>query len=303
MFTVYLVDSAKVGFRHSTRFISYVLAEALCSRCLETVSDLSHLKRCSRPSKSSRSWRSATGRCCYLPAAKTSEFKKLVQRENVRSRQFYRELHLRAVPLPFEQLLDELRAQQNDRCYYCFNEFEVTSSDRKPHLDHFISVANGGTNSIFNLVYACGRCNQKKFSKNGEQFIKELSFRGIPATERRIVMEELLKDHRRAEPDPGSPEHTVWSYELIRRTQRIERETKKPPIVLLNPRKISKMRKAVCEWKNQFAPEHLHPVEQLVQTHFESIPARNSVEYAEWEAATFKLLLRLEQIRHESKAI
>lgn len=45
-------------------------------------------------------------------------------------------------------------------CYYCGKEIK-----QRGHWDHVFPRARGGSNSTFNLVYACARCNIEKTDK------------------------------------------------------------------------------------------------------------------------------------------
>jgi len=158
----------------SESLLNYVLKNASCTRCLEKVGNIAHLHTCERAAKTDSQWSSAPNRMCYVPSEQADEFPKLWSKERARQRSFDRTSKLRKIPLPPEGILFQLKAQQENRCYYCFNEFDTNSSIFKPHLDHFVSVANGGSNSIFNLVYACARCNREKFGQDGEQFIDKM---------------------------------------------------------------------------------------------------------------------------------
>lgn len=305
-FEVIFGDHSQIDFSMSESLLKYVLENASCSRCLEQINNVSHLHTCKRTAKSDFQWSSPSGRMFYVPTGQAKHFRKLWNREATRLRSLERASKLRKIPRPPDEILLELKNQQGNRCYYCFNEFETNSSTRNPHLDHFVSVAKGGNNSIFNLVYACARCNREKCSEDGEAFIKTLSIPGIPATERLAMMEKLLKDHHRAMPNLNSPEHGAWAYEamkLLQQKQRIERESKKMPIGSFRgdaPRNISKMRESVREWKEQFRPKYLKHVESLLSEHSAKIPQTNTPEFDNWANEECKLLLRLECIRRES---
>lgn len=302
VFEVLNLDKSYRLFKLSDAFIDYVLNNVICGKCVERIGHSKHLTVCEKPRKSDSFWSSQHHRFCYVPAVYVKEFKGLWEREKRRFRSFVRTSKLSQAPLPPEGILLRLKDKQENRCYYCFNEFKTNSSNLKPHLDHFVSVANGGSNSILNLVYACARCNQEKFTENGEQFIK---IRGIPAIERLVMMEGLLKDHYRAMPEPDSPKHGAWAYEsmkLLQRKQRIERESKKMPIGLFPSdirRNVSKMREAVGEWKEQFRPEHLSRVERLLKEHYRKIPPTKTPEFSKWLDEEYELLLRRECIRGE----
>ena len=63
--------------------------------------------------------------------------------------------------------VDYRRAIANDPCFYCGAPGE--------HDDHYVSLANGGTDHWWNLVRACQWCNLSKGPKNGDEFIAFLS--------------------------------------------------------------------------------------------------------------------------------
>lgn len=149
-------------FKMGKRFLQYILENSFCTRCRDLISYVAHLKTCDYPSKTKAEWSSSSNRMCYIPSAKVEEFRKLWNLERARFRSYGRKSKLGTIPLPPEGILNQLKDKQENRCYYCFNEFEPNSSSLKPHLDHFDSVANGGTNSIFNLVYACARVQSRK---------------------------------------------------------------------------------------------------------------------------------------------
>jgi 5-methylcytosine-specific restriction endonuclease McrA len=55
-----------------------------------------------------------------------------------------------------------IRAVQNNKCGYCGVTLNKKS---KPHLDHFIPLSKGGSNSPDNLVWACCTCNSSKHNR------------------------------------------------------------------------------------------------------------------------------------------
>ena len=55
------------------------------------------------------------------------------------------------------------KAIAHDPCFYCGKPGE--------HDDHYISLANGGTDHWWNLVRACAWCNHSKHTMNGDEFI------------------------------------------------------------------------------------------------------------------------------------
>lgn len=184
-------------FRLSDNFVDYILDYAICSRCMEIIGETPHIRTCEKPAKTDSSWSSPRNRMCYIPSSKVSEFKGLWERERRRWQKFDRGYKLKEVPLPPNEILLQLKDKQQNRCYYCFNKLETSSPNLKPHLDHFVSVANSGNNSILNLVYACGRCNREKCSENGQEFItKRMSTRMFPTDLRKNInkMRESVRE-------------------------------------------------------------------------------------------------------------
>ena len=56
------------------------------------------------------------------------------------------------------------KAIANDPCFYCGKPGE--------HDDHYISIANGGTDHWWNIVRACAHCNISKGPRNGDEFLE-----------------------------------------------------------------------------------------------------------------------------------
>lgn len=229
-------------FRLSDSFVSYILANVICSRCLDTIDNPTHLDSCDQPSRSDASWSSPRNRCCYIEAANFVEFRNLWEREKRRWREFSRKHKLGKIPLPPEGVLNVLKDKQNNRCFYCFNEFDNSSKRYKAHLDHYVSVTNGGNNSIFNLVYACAWCNQQKFTENGDMFIEKffkLSHDDVNRNTHRMrdkvglwkeqfrpellsEVERIKERHLRGMPDTKSEQFAKWLDEEYRLLLRIE---------------------------------------------------------------------------------
>ena len=59
--------------------------------------------------------------------------------------------------------VDYRKAIANDLCFYCKHPGE--------EVDHYVSLANGGTDHWWNLVRACVSCNRRKRSRNGDEFV------------------------------------------------------------------------------------------------------------------------------------
>jgi HNH endonuclease len=67
--------------------------------------------------------------------------------------------------------VDRLFDLQEGRCYYCFCQIDL--GDRKSfHKDHFEPIANGGSNTISNLVLTCPACNMEKSATSGKRYAK-----------------------------------------------------------------------------------------------------------------------------------
>jgi hypothetical protein len=64
-----------------------------------------------------------------------------------------------------ELSVDYRKAIANDPCFYCGGPGE--------NDDHYVSLANGGTDHWWNLVRACKKCNLSKGPKNGDEFLSQ----------------------------------------------------------------------------------------------------------------------------------
>lgn len=76
---------------------------------------------------------------------------------------YHRTSRARRLRAPGSHTGADVRAQydrQNGLCYYCGE-----AVGGKYHVDHVIPLARGGSNSPDNLVIACPRCNQTKYTK------------------------------------------------------------------------------------------------------------------------------------------
>ena len=88
--------------------------------------------------------------------------------ENVRARASRRRVKLKVNMDKLDRALsaDYRKAIANDPCFYCGGPGEED--------DHYVSLANGGTDHWWNLVRACFKCNRGpsgKFAMNGDEFL------------------------------------------------------------------------------------------------------------------------------------
>ncbi len=73
-----------------------------------------------------------------------------------------------------------LYESQDKKCFYCGcaivkKRKDVIDSFRLGHIDHYIALKNGGSNSIDNLVWACEQCNVIKGARSIENFSNYMS--------------------------------------------------------------------------------------------------------------------------------
>ena len=65
----------------------------------------------------------------------------------------------------------ELYRSQKGACHYCSCKLsKKKDSGSYPHVDHYVSIIEGGSDDISNLVIACQRCNRAKGWRNGADF-------------------------------------------------------------------------------------------------------------------------------------
>jgi 5-methylcytosine-specific restriction endonuclease McrA len=64
---------------------------------------------------------------------------------------------------------------QKGLCYYCGTSLISADGKNIFHIDHYVSVSNGGTNDLSNLVLACPSCNIKKGNANGDCFVRNIA--------------------------------------------------------------------------------------------------------------------------------
>jgi len=63
---------------------------------------------------------------------------------------------------------------------YCKTRFVyVLGHAREPTLDHKVPLSRGGTHSQDNLVAACRRCNNEKYTKTADEFFQHRERRRV----------------------------------------------------------------------------------------------------------------------------
>lgn len=69
-----------------------------------------------------------------------------------------------------------LRQRQGKRCFYCRCLMGPWGSGQKREatIDHYIPIANGGSDERSNLVAACKVCNEAKADMDPDDFIETL---------------------------------------------------------------------------------------------------------------------------------
>lgn len=63
--------------------------------------------------------------------------------------------------------------RDGNECYYC-GKGDLDNNDL--HIDHKIPISRGGKTTVDNLVVACSNCNNRKYNKTDEEFIKWIRY-------------------------------------------------------------------------------------------------------------------------------
>ncbi len=63
--------------------------------------------------------------------------------------------------------LDDLFNKQDGKCGYC----KRAINDDTAHLDHVEPISRGGAHALYNLIWACQRCNLSKGSKTVDEWL------------------------------------------------------------------------------------------------------------------------------------
>jgi 5-methylcytosine-specific restriction endonuclease McrA len=93
---------------------------------------------------------------------------------------------------PSEQDVAELWQYFESRCAYCGKI--LCREKREGHLDHVQCASDGGSNSIHNLVLACGVCNgDQKREEDWEPFLRKKRLPEAVFLERKRRIEHWLE--------------------------------------------------------------------------------------------------------------
>lgn len=133
-----------------------------------------------------------------------------LKRDYARANQFLRERRLSNAPRR-ERVRQryQLFEFQERHCYYCFGTLEPSGDFTD--FDHFLPIAQGGTDDIWNLVVACKGCNHDKGTMHGIGFrvailhrLDEATRKSVAALQSRVDTwrEQKLREHRTATADP-----------------------------------------------------------------------------------------------------
>lgn len=82
-------------------------------------------------------------------------------------------------PLPSAIEIDQIWDYFDSFCAYC--NIELERANRDAHLDHVVPSSKGGSNSVYNHVLSCARCNgDTKREEPWQSFLEEVT-RGMSA--------------------------------------------------------------------------------------------------------------------------
>jgi hypothetical protein len=110
---------------------------------------------------------------------------------SIAKNQMRRSLQAILDPHPTPDELAELWRFFESKCAYC--DLPLDKASRGGHVDHVVSQSTGGTNSIFNHVLSCGRCNgDEKREEHWEPFLRRKVEDPVQCEARRSKIEKWL---------------------------------------------------------------------------------------------------------------
>lgn len=108
-------------------------------------------------------------------------------------------------PHPSKAEEDAIWKYFDSQCAYC--GMKIDRNSRTGHLDHVLPDSEGGTNSIFNLVLACSRCNgDEKREESWKSFLKKKTQTASEFETRRAVITQWLSNKSTIEFDAEEKE-------------------------------------------------------------------------------------------------
>lgn len=150
----------------SPRILRFILTHAQCARCAAPMESLESHASCS---SKARRYADVEARISHA-----NGMREILREElDVFNRGKLHLLRRRKLAAGERHTAAQLRALlslQQKRCFYCFTQLFDFGRRANTNLDHFQSVANGGTNGIKNLRYACASCNADKSAGDGIEF-------------------------------------------------------------------------------------------------------------------------------------
>ena len=94
-------------------------------------------------------------------------------------------------PHPSRTEIDQLWSYFQEICAYC--GMKIARESRTGHVDHVVSSALGGSNSIYNHVLSCARCNgDEKREQSWESFLAKKATDPALAAERHAHISNWL---------------------------------------------------------------------------------------------------------------
>lgn len=84
--------------------------------------------------------------------------------------------------------------EQNGLCFWCKGDISA-----EYHADHFLPIAQGGTNHAYNIVLACPTCNLsrgKKLPADFFSYLKKIDGMSEEITARRNYLAQKMREHR-----------------------------------------------------------------------------------------------------------
>jgi 5-methylcytosine-specific restriction endonuclease McrA len=170
-------ESLESCFGMTSELMMFLSKHAECAHCGEIANEFSDHMNCG--------FQIVRGKRRSLPARLFVHGKyadtlyELRSKENIKRKTFQRKQRVRAAQGEYtrEEILT-LRQLQEDKCFYCFAtllgpslQVNYPGDPVTCHIDHFVSLLDGGTNYISNVVLACPRCNDRKGVSDGIDFM------------------------------------------------------------------------------------------------------------------------------------